>query len=133
MAQLEKSMLSVLLVGDDPSSFTVFAKELEKKKGVKVNRASTWKEVWLVIGSCRVDVVVIDETLAEGTALSFVHELTKQHPLINCAMVSMLPGKEFHEMTEGLGVFMQLPKKPGAKEAQKMVQVLESIDALMSM
>mgnify|MGYP001068844781 CR=1 FL=1 len=35
------------------------------------------------------------------------------------------------EVTEGLGVFMQLPVSPGAGETAKMLQLLKSIDALM--
>ena len=48
-------------------------------------------------------------------------------------MVSTLPAEEFHEVTEGLGVFMQLPVNPGAEEAAKMMQLLESINVLMGM
>jgi hypothetical protein len=46
-------------------------------------------------------------------------------------MISPLDPKEFHEVTEGLGVFMQLPVSPGAGEAAKMLQLLQSINALL--
>jgi hypothetical protein len=47
-------------------------------------------------------------------------------------MVSSLSPEDFHEATEGLGVFMQLPVDPGAEEAGKMMQLFESISALLA-
>lgn len=126
-------MLNILLVGKDPVSLEDFAAELSRREGLRVSRAASEKEAWGLLGSYKVDVVVTDEKLDEGSALPFVNDLTKQQPLINCAMVSDLAPKDFHEATEGLGVFMQLPVNPGAEEAAKMVQLLESIDALMAM
>lgn len=126
-------MLNILLVGKDPVSLADFAAELSKKERIRVSRVTSAKEAWKLLGNYGIDVVVIDEKLADGSALSFVQELTRQQPLINCAMVSSLVPKDFHEATEGMGVLMQLPVGPGAKEAVKMVQLLESIDALMSM
>lgn len=126
-------MLNILLVGKDPVSLADFAAELSKKERIRVSRVTSAKEAWKLLGNYGIDVVVIDEKLADGSALSFVQELTRQQPLINCAMVSSLVPKDFHEATEGMGVLMQLPVGPGAKEAVEMVQLLESIDALMSM
>ena len=126
-------MMNILLVGKDPVSLTDFAAELSKKEGIRVSRATSAKEAWGLLGNYRVDVVVTDKELEDGSALPFVHELTMQQPLINCAMVSSLVPKDFHEATEGLGVFMQLPVDSGAEDAVKMVDLLESIDALLSM
>lgn len=126
-------MLNILLVGKDPGSLADFAAELSQREGIRVSRAASEKEAWELLGKYRINVVVTDEKIADGSALSFVNELTKQQPLINCAMVSTLLPKDFHEATEGLGVFMQLPVDPGAEEVAKMVQLLESIDALMCM
>jgi hypothetical protein len=47
-------------------------------------------------------------------------------------MVSSLSPEDFHEMTEGLGIFMQLPVGPGAGEAVQLLRLLESIDALLA-
>ena len=126
-------MLSILLVGKEPHALAGLVTELMQKDGIAVKRAASAKEAWMMLGKTRVDVVVTAEQLADGAALPFVVELTRQHPLINCAMVSPLNTKDFHEATEGLGVFMQLPPDPGAEQAAQMVQYLESIDALMGM
>ncbi len=126
-------MLIILLVGKEPHALAGLTAELMQKDGITVKRAASAEEAWLILGKDKVDVVVTAEELADGAALPFVVELTRQHPLINCAMVSPLSPKDFHEATEGLGVFMQLPPDPGPEEAAKMVQYLESIDALMGM
>ncbi len=126
-------MMSILLVGNDPGALADFAIELSKDEGIKVKTVTSGIEAWGILGSSKIDVVVTDEQLADGSALPFVLELTRQHPLINCAMVSTLSPKDFHEATEGLGIFMQLPVAPGAEEAVKMMQLLESIDALLGM
>jgi len=126
-------MIGVLLVSGNPGSLGVFAELLSQIDGITVIRAASTEDAWQSLGNCRVDVVVADEQLVDGSALPFVKELISRYPLINCAMVSNLSTEDFHEMTEGLGVFMQLPKSPGAGEALKMVRLLASIDALLAM
>jgi chemotaxis response regulator CheB len=124
-------MLNILLVGKDPVSLAVFAGELSKNDAIMVSRAGSGKEAWDILDRCKVDVVVVDKELADEDALSFVQKLIKRKPLINYAMVSTLSPKDFHEVTEGLGIFMQLPADPGPEDAVKMIQMLKSIDTLM--
>lgn len=124
-------MVSILLVGKDPASLAVFADALSRDEGIKVSSVASGQRAWDFLGGNKVDVVVADEELADGLGLPFVRELTRRQPLINCAMVSPLDPEEFHEVTEGLGVFMQLPVSPGTEEAAKMLRLLESIDALL--
>ncbi len=133
MDELEKSMLSLLLIGKDVTSLADFSAELSKHEEIRVVRAVSGKGAWTILASDKIDVVVIDEDLADGDSLSFVKELTRKQPQTNCAVVSSLSPEEFHEVTEGLGVFMQLPVKPGAEAAVKMMQLLESINVLMGM
>jgi DNA-binding NtrC family response regulator len=124
-------MLSILLVGKNPEALASLADQLSQREGITVSRASSVKDAWDILGKSKVDVVVTDEKLADGDSLPFVKDLTKRQPLINCAMVSSLSPEDFHEATEGLGVFMQLPVDPGAEEAVKMMELLESISALL--
>ena len=72
------------------------------------------------------------KTIYDDDLVAIVQELMREHPLINCAMVSSLSPEDFHELTEGLGLFMQLPLHPGAEEAKKVIQFLDSISALMA-
>ena len=125
-------MLNILLAGKNPQGLSALAASLNKEDGIRLMTATSAQEAWGILGNCRMDVVVMDEHLADGDSLAFVKELVKQQPLINCAMVSSLAAKDFHEATEGLGVFMQLPVNPEAEEAARMLQLLQSIGALMA-
>lgn len=125
-------MLSILLVGKNPEPLANFADQLSRREGIAVSRADSGKAGWDILEKNKIDVIVTDEVLADGDSLPFIKDLTKRQPLINCAMVSSLSPEDFHEATEGLGVFMQLPVNPGAEEAVKMMQLLESISALLA-
>jgi len=41
--------------------------------------------------------------------------------------VSALPPGEFHEATEGLGIFMQLSPRPGSADADKFRELLSRL------
>jgi hypothetical protein len=47
--------------------------------------------------------------------------------MINCAAISSLSHKDFHEASEGLGVLMQLPESPGRDDAAKLLEHLKTI------
>lgn len=125
-------MSRILLVGGNPASLSDFDWFLSRKDNITLSRAASEQEALAIIGRENVDTAVVDEKLADGAGLLFVRELMKVNPLINCALISSLSLADFHEATEGLGVFMQLPAKPGAEQAEKMLQLLESIEALMN-
>ncbi len=124
-------MTNILLVGKESASVADLAAEFTKKNGFNVDHVGSGKEALELVNENKIEVVVAAGLLSDGIALPFVKELMKKHPHINCAMVSPLPSKEFHEVTEGLGLFMQLPINSGAEEAKKMMQFLDSINSLM--
>ena len=125
-------MSKILLVSKGSASLADLADELIKRKGFDVIQVQSGEEALSLIRENRADVVIAADVLSDGLALPFVQELMREHPLINCAMVSSLSPEDFHELTEGLGLFMQLPLHPGAEEAKKMIQFLDSISALMA-
>ncbi len=75
--------------------------------------------------------VAVDEHLLDGEGLDFVRQWTKKYPLVNFALVSDQPADDFHEITEGLGIFMQLHPHPDEKEAEQMLGLLSKINCLM--
>lgn len=125
-------MSLILLVGGNPASLTGFAGFLSSKAGITVSRAASGQEALAILGREKIYTVVVDEKLADGDGLPFVRQLLQVNPLVNCALVSSLSLADFHEATEGLGVFMQLPASPGAEHAEKMLELVESIEVLMS-
>jgi len=125
-------MSKILLVSKGSASLADLADELIKRKEFDVIQVQSGEEALSLVRENRADVVIAADVLSDGLALPFVQELMREHPLINCAMVSSLSPEDFHELTEGLGLFMQLPLHPGAEEAKKMIQFLDSISALMA-
>ncbi len=126
-------MTHVLLVSKEKIGLEPMAIELLKDNKNVIHQLDSGQQALALVGQEKIDVVVVAEELSDSDGLSFVKDLTKKYPLINCAMISSLPHDEFHEETEGLGVFMQLPLNPGAKETEQMMGLLESINVLMTM
>ena len=124
-------MARILLVSKIPENFEELAVALQKRDGIELIRVDSQKEALKKAEEVRLDVVVVDDELADGRGLDLVSSLMQKYPLINCALVSTLAPDDFHESTEGLGVFMQLPPDPTEKDALKMLEILDSIDALL--
>ena len=126
-------MMNVLLVAGDARSLAQFEAALEAGGNVVVEepQCSVLPHAIAVLESGWAAVVVFAAELADGPALSAVSGVMKRFPLINCAMVSPLPAAKFHEVTEGLGLFMQLPVDPGAAEAAEMLALLNKINTLL--
>lgn len=125
-------MTYVLLVSKEEQELELLSNELGKGAGITVGKCSSGKEALDLVVNNKIDVVVATEELSDGDGITFIKNLTKKQPLINSALVSVLPPADFHEATEGLGVFMQLPLNSGAPEAEQMLRLLESINVLLA-
>jgi len=124
--------LRILLAAGDPARMQNLSDALHNHQAINVSSASTPHQALTAIQAGAVDVLVVDETLAETSGLQFVREVVGSYPLINCALVSTLPPDEFHEVTEGLGVFMHVPPRPGAETAAEMITLLDKIYGLLT-
>lgn len=126
-------MTRILLVSNNEQAMEAFAKELRNYSQNRVEKVATGKEALAITKSGKIDVVAADVQLGDCSGLDLIKEIAAQSPLVNSSLVSSLPAEEFHEKTEGLGVFMQLPEYPGKEEAVKMMDLLESIYVLLAM
>lgn len=124
-------MVRMMVAGRDSESLKDLRSGLQKRDDIELIQVCSKKEALERIEKNTIDVVVTDAELIDEEPLSLVTELMQKQPLINCAMVSSLSPEEFHESTEGLGVFMQLPLNPGEKEVERMLEILESISVLL--
>jgi CheY-like chemotaxis protein len=77
-----------------------------------------------------VDLVVTDNELGDMTGLEFAEKLLRVNPMINCAVLNSLPSDEFHEVSEGLGVFAQLPLRPSKDDAENLLNRLKNLKDL---
>ena len=62
--------------------------------------------------------------------LEFIEKVISRNPMMNCAVVSSLSPVDYHKASEGLGILMQLPVKPGQKEAEMLIGWLKTILSL---
>ncbi len=124
-------MTRILLVGKEKTVFTDFAAALQKDSRIEVQQVTSSKEGLDMLEQQRAEVVVAATELADTDGLSFINDVAKKYPLINTALMSTLSPEDFHEETEGLGVFMQISGKPDQQQAQQMLKSLDSINALL--
>lgn len=128
---MERAFLRVLLVAKKNSRFSVFVAELQRRSAIELVAAQSGAEGLQALQGQRLDLVVADEQLGDMSGVAFVKQLVKVNPLVNTAIVGTLAEHEFHEATEGLGVLMQLPAEPKAKDAEALLAVLERIGVLL--
>ncbi|MBE0584778.1 MAG: hypothetical protein IH612_13605 [Desulfofustis sp.] len=124
--------LNILLVTSNPEAMNELFLALQRHRALAVDKASTPQHALTAIQAGAVDALVVDEKLGETSGMQFVREVVSRYPLINCALVSSLPADDFHEATEGLGIFLQVPARPGTETAEKLVVVLDKIYGLLA-
>lgn len=123
-------MLKLLLVAATKENFSDFVQELVKQKDVDLLWANSGREALDIISADTVDLVVADENLKDMTGLQLALRLVLVNPMINCSVASSLDAKQFHEESEGLGLMSQLPPRPDAKHAEKLLAHLKEIKNL---
>jgi CheY-like chemotaxis protein len=101
-----------------------------KQQGGFINWANSGKEALETIGRTMVDLVLTDETVGDMTGLEFIERLVTVNPMVNCAAVSSLPEDVYHEASEGLGILMQLPPRPGRSDGRRLMAHLNQIVGL---
>ena len=120
-------MLKLLLVSPDNKSFSGLASALKEEDEVELSTAESGEKALAMVSESMFDLVVTDENLGDMTGLAMAKRLISLNPMINCVAVSSLPPEEFHEASEGLGLMDQLPVRPGAEDAEKLLRNLRHI------
>jgi len=123
--------IDILLVSRDESSLAEMLSVLAEQRSFHVSMLSSSQQAWAHFQNNHVDVAVVSEELEDCSGLVFVKELVSRNPFINCALASSLTENEFHEATEGYGVFMQLPPIPTTQSAHEMIGHLNKIHQLI--
>ena len=123
-------MIRLLLVTPYKKSLFELASVMEKNDDVELTWTESGKKALDMLSETSVDLVVTDEDLGDMTGLEFANKLLRVNPMINCAVLSPLPSDEFHEASEGLGVFAQLPLRPVQEDAEKLLKHLKNLKDL---
>jgi len=112
--------IKLLIITKDAELFRPLEAALASEAMLGVVITESTGQVRRAVENNEVEALIVDEQLEAMSGLDFVNELVRINPLVNCALVSMLQPDEFHEATEGLGVFMQLNGRPGPQEAVRV-------------
>ena len=123
-------MIRLLLATPYRKSLFELASVMEKNDDVELTWTESGKKALDMLSETSVDLVVTDEELGDMTGLEFANKLLRVNPMINCAVLSPLPSDEFHEASEGLGVFAQLPLRPVKEDAEKLLKRLKNLKDL---
>jgi CheY-like chemotaxis protein len=120
-------MMKLLLVSPDKSPLSGLASALKEHDDVELLTTESGEKALAMVSESAVDLVVTDEELGDMTGLEFARRLISLNPMINCATVSGLEPKRFHEVSEGLGLMDQLPTRPGKEDAERLLRNLRLI------
>ncbi len=112
-------MIRILIASPD-KNFLADLKAGMEEDDVQIKCAESCDTVLSKVKEEKFDLIIADEELSDLKGLECIEKLTISNPLLNCAAVSSLPADDFHEVSEGLGVLMQLPVKPGRDDAKKL-------------
>ena len=119
-------MTQILIVTTDKDKFADFTPGLNLSER-SMHWASTGAEALALVKDSPVDLVIADEQLGDMPGLAFVEQLVKVNPMINTAAISTLSKADYHEASEGLGVLMQLPARPGQDDGKALMAYLNKI------
>jgi DNA-binding NarL/FixJ family response regulator len=123
-------MMKVLLITPHKNSLLELASVMEKYDDVELTWTDSGQKALDTLSETSVDLAVTDKELGDMTGLEFAEKLLRVNPMINCAVLSPLPSDEFHEASEGLGVFAQLPLRPAEADAKKLLKGLKNLKNL---
>lgn len=120
-------MKQILIITSRPDDFAGLAAGLEKHESLSVLWADSKEKALAAVAGKTVDLAVIDESMGEVPGLQIAKDILMKNALVNLAVVSRLAPAIFHDEAEGLGIMAQLPIKPDAGDAKRLMETLKSI------
>ncbi|MBW2219738.1 MAG: hypothetical protein JRF40_09660 [Deltaproteobacteria bacterium] len=121
------SMIKLLLVTQDRDSLAGLASALENNDDVELLWEESGEKALAIAAETLVDLVVTEECIGDMTGLKLAERMLAVNPMINCAAVSTLSSKEFHDASEGLGLLAQLPAFPDKEQAEVLLQQIKNL------
>lgn len=120
-------MVTLLLVSNNRDFFPSVS---EYSDAYEILRANSGIEALALLADKTINLVITDEALGDMTGLEFAKRRISINPLVDCAVVSSLSAKDYHDASEGLGLLMQLPNQP---EKQHIEQLLLQVDKIIKL
>jgi len=119
--------IELLLVGMSSEPFAEFIEYIRRTDAFSLIHVNSTTAALQVVEQYSVDALVVAEAIEDGPGLQLVRSVVEFNPFVNCALVSSLSSKDFHQATEGLGIFMQLKPRPSCGEAQRLTGLLANL------
>jgi len=119
--------LNIIMISREADYFKDFTAALADKDYLHITCVTASEDVLEAVAGKGVDIVAAAEVVADGSGLDLIKQVVMKDAFINTALVSPLSAKDFHEVTEGLGVFMQISPSPGREDAEKFCGLLAKI------
>jgi two-component SAPR family response regulator len=126
-------MLNILIATSNGDHFSEMVDGLEIATTCTVDWAGSVGELKEKASNTSVDILIIDEKVKEIAGIDIARQVVFINPMINIAIVSALAHNAFHEASEGLGVFAQLPPNPGKQDADKLFAAFQKVRVLETM
>jgi CheY-like chemotaxis protein len=123
-------MIRLLLVTPYRKSLFEMASAMDKYDGVELTWTESGQKALAKLSESSVDLVITDKEVGDMTGIEFAEKLLRVNAMINCAVLNSLPSDEFHEASEGLGVFAQLPLHPSKDDAENLLKRLKNLKDL---
>ena len=117
----------IVLVSSRADTWDDFAATLSHQGQAEVMAARTSAEALSAAREKGPVAMVIDEDLGDMSGIELARAVILINAMIQLALVSDQPEAVFHEATEGLGILMQLPLRPGRQEAVQLSERLAGV------
>jgi len=121
-------MMQIIVAGRALNALPAFIKAIEENN-TRVMGVDNGKDAIRAVSEENFDLLIADESLGDMSGIRLIENVISRNPMLNCAVVSSLPPDEFHEASEGLGILMPLPIKPGQEEADALMNHLKKIQS----
>lgn len=122
---------SILLVSPDHTQWHAFIDALKEMLPVEIVKAQDGAQGLKIARERKLAAAIIDAAPADMTGVILVKRLMEVDAMIHVALVSNKPSEEFHTETEGLGIMLQLPPEPQARQAALLVERLRAMNGTL--
>jgi DNA-binding response OmpR family regulator len=117
-------MPRILLVVDRVDPFEELAEALHHEGNAEIQWAHDSETAFSKVASHPPDLVIVDAYIGEVNGLDWIRRLISVNAFIQTAAVSRLTHEDFHETSEGLGIMVQLPPRPGKTDARRVLAII---------
>ena len=131
VAGVEAKMLRIIFAAKNYAGFGDLVERLRQEPEIELIPVSTASSVKKTLTEQEIHLIIAAEELEDCSGADCIRKVAMQFPLVHTALCSPLDDKAFHEATEGLGVLLQLPPRPGRADAERILERMAHIASLM--